>query len=222
MFAFDAGEILLIDKPHGWSSFDVVRSVKPHLGGAKVGHAGTLDPLATGLMLLCTGKWTRHLGQMGDYNKCYLGSLRLGLTTPCYDLERPPDAHYPTDHIGPEDVYATARQLMGNQMQVPPVFSAIKVDGKRSYKAARKGTADALPPRAIKIHELRVLSIDLPDVHFEVHCSKGTYIRSLAHDWGRLLNSGAVLTSLRRISIGAYRVEHAIDPKLFRLLLEST
>jgi len=222
MFAFDAGEILLIDKPHGWSSFDVVRHMKRYLGGAKVGHAGTLDPLATGLMLLCTGKWTRHLGQMGEYDKRYRGTLRLGLTTPCYDLERPPDAYYPTDHIRPEDVHAVAQQLTGNQMQVPPVFSAIKVDGKRSYKAARQGTADALPPRSVTIYDLKVLAIELPDVHFEVHCSKGTYIRSLAHDWGRLLHSGAVLTSLRRTSIGAYRVEHAMEPNYISALIEST
>jgi len=222
MFHFDTGEILLIDKPHGWSSFDVVRHMKRRLGGAKVGHAGTLDPLATGLMLLCTGKWTRHLGQMGDYDKRYLGTLRLGLTTPCYDLERQPDAYYPTDHIRTEDVQATAQQLTGKQMQVRPVFSAIKVDGKRSYKSARQGTADALPPRAVQIYGLKVVSVQLPDVHFEVHCSKGTYIRSLAHDWGRLLNSGAVLTSLRRTSIGAYRVEHAMSPEYFKALIEST
>jgi tRNA pseudouridine55 synthase len=222
MFQFDAGEILLIDKPHGWSSFDVVRHLKRHLRGAKVGHAGTLDPLATGLILLCTGKWTRHLGQMGDYDKCYTGTLRLGLTTPCYDTERQPDAFYPIDHIRTEDVHAVVQQLTGDQMQIPPVFSAIKVDGKRSYKAARQGTAEALPPRAVTIFDLRVLAVELPDVHFEVHCSKGTYIRSLAHDWGRLLNSGAVLTSLRRTSIGAYRVEHAMEPNYIKALIEST
>jgi len=221
MFHFDTGEILLIDKPHGWSSFDVVRSLKRCLNGAKIGHAGTLDPLATGLMLLCTGRWTRHLGLMGDYDKRYLGSLRLGLTTPCYDLERPPDAYYPTQHIRPEDVYAAAGQLTGPQMQKPPVFSAIKVDGKRSYQSARKGTAGPLPPRPIEIYDLQIVAIDLPDVHFEVHCSKGTYIRSLAHDWGRLLGSGAVLTSLRRTCIGAYRVEHALQPANFKALIES-
>jgi len=222
MFQFDSGEILLVDKPRGWSSFDVVRSVKRLVGGAKVGHAGTLDPLATGLMLLCTGNWTRHLGQMGDYDKRYSGTLRLGLTTPCYDLELPSDAHYPIEHICLEDVQVTARQLTGAQMQIPPVFSAIKVDGKRSYKAARKGTADALPPRAIEIYDLRVVAVDIPDVHFEVHCSKGTYIRSLAHDWGRLLYSGAVLTSLRRTGIGAYRVDHAMEPKSLKEFIEST
>jgi tRNA pseudouridine55 synthase len=222
MFQFDSGEILLLDKPLGWSSFDVVRSVRRAAGGAKVGHAGTLDPLATGLMLLCTGKWTRHLGRMGDYDKTYTGTLRLGITTPCYDLELPPDAHYPTGHITDEAVRAVARQLTGPQMQVPPVFSAIKVEGKRSYKAARRGSADSpLPPRAVDIYALRVVSVDLPDVHFEVHCSKGTYIRSLAHDWGRLLHSGAVLTALRRTAIGAYRVDHAMAPAYFKALVET-
>ena len=210
-----SGSLLLVDKPAEWTSFDVVNKIRGHLRRAlgvkkiKVGHAGTLDPMATGLLLICTGKWTKKLADMQGMDKGYTGTLRLGATTPSYDAETEVDATYPTDHIEPEDLEAARRRLVGPQEQIPPVFSAIKVDGQPLYKRARKGEKVEVKARPVVIHEFELRRIELPEVDFYVSCSKGTYIRSLAYDFGQLLDSGAYLTALRRTWIGQYRIEDA-------------
>ena len=212
-----SGSLLLVDKPRDWTSFDVVNKIRGHLRRAlgvkkiKVGHAGTLDPMATGLLLICTGKWTKKLADMQGMDKGYTGTLRLGATTPSYDAETEVDATYPIDHIEPEDLEAARRQLTGPLEQLPPMFSAIKVDGQPLYKKARKGETVEVKPRPVTIHEFALTRIALPDVDFSVTCSKGTYIRSLAYDFGRLLDSGAYLTALRRTWIGPHRIEDAWD-----------
>ncbi len=214
---FASGSLLLVDKPTDWTSFDVVNKIRGHLRRAlgvkkiKVGHAGTLDPMATGLLLICTGKWTKKLAQMQGMDKGYTGTLRLGATTPSYDAETEVDQTYPYEHLTVEDLETARRQLTGPLEQLPPVFSAIKVDGQPLYKRARRGEKVAVQPRPVTVHEFALRRIDLPDVDFYVHCSKGTYIRSLAHDFGKLLDSGAYLTALRRTWIGPYPIENAWD-----------
>ncbi|WP_306349798.1 tRNA pseudouridine(55) synthase TruB [Flavobacterium sp. '19STA2R22 D10 B1'] len=219
--SFQNGKVLLIDKPLHWSSFQAVNkikwSLKKHLGlkKIKVGHAGTLDPLATGLLIVCTGKFTKNIQELQGMVKEYTGTFHLGATTPSYDLETEVDHHYPIDHINDELINQTTFQFIGEIDQRPPIFSAIKKDGVRLYEHARKGEEIAIPTRKVEIHEFEITRIALPEVDFRVVCSKGTYIRSLAYDFGQALNSGAHLTALRRTKIGEYSVEDAISATEF-------
>lgn len=223
-YHFEDGEVLLIDKPLGWTSFDVINRfrvfLKKNLGIKKIkaGHAGTLDPLATGLLIVCTGKFTKRIGEFQDREKEYTGTFRLGATTPSYDLEHEVDQTYPTGHISPEMIYDVAVAFTGELMQVPPVYSAIKIDGKRAFKYARKGKDPDLAARPVTIHEFEITRIEMPDVDFRIRCSKGTYIRSLARDFGEKLGSGAHLTTLCRTRIGEFRLEDAHHLEM--LLLE--
>ncbi|UUC45951.1 tRNA pseudouridine(55) synthase TruB [Flavobacterium cerinum] len=213
---FQEGQVLLIDKPLNWSSFQAVNkikwSLKKHLDlkKIKVGHAGTLDPLATGLLIVCTGKFTKRIPELQGMIKEYTGTFHIGATTPSYDLETEIDATFPTEHITEELLYETIAQFLGEIDQKPPVFSAIKKDGKRLYEHARKGEEVEIAARKTVIHEFEITRIALPEVDFRVVCSKGTYIRSLAYDYGLALQSGAHLTALRRTKIGDYSVDNAM------------
>ena len=218
---FLEGKVVLIDKPLHWSSFQAVNkikwSLKKHLGlkKIKVGHAGTLDPLATGLLIVCTGKFTKRIPELQGMIKEYTGTFYIGATTPSYDLETEVNATFPTNHITNELIEETLKQFIGEIDQKPPVFSAIKKDGKRLYEHARKGEEVEIAARKTTIHEFELTRIALPEVDFRVVCSKGTYIRSLAYDYGQALNSGAHLTALRRTKIGEFSVEGAITPEAF-------
>ena len=214
--AYLEGSVLYIDKPLTWTSFDVVNkirwSLKTNLGikKIKVGHAGTLDPLASGLVIVCTGRATKKISQFQDLEKAYDAKIRLGATTPSFDLETEVDQSFPWEHITNEMVNQALEKLTGPQDQMPPIFSAKSVDGKRAYTMARKGKTVELKPVAISIHKLALQSIDLPDLSVHVECSKGTYIRSLARDLGEELKSGGHLTGLRRTRIGPYSVSDAL------------
>lgn len=205
---FKKGEVLLVDKPYGWSSFDVIRKLKKPIG-AKVGHAGTLDPMATGLLILCTGRKTKSIESYQAQEKEYTGTLCLGHTTPSYDAETEADAHFPTGHIDEALVRKTSLHFLGEQQQRPPVYSAVKVQGKRAYKMARKGEDILLKTRNVTIYELEVLRLKAGRADFRVRCSKGTYIRTLAHDWARKMGSGGHLCALRRTATGPHRIEDA-------------
>jgi tRNA pseudouridine55 synthase len=214
-FNFEEGEILLINKPLTWSSFDVINRFRVFLKKnldikkIKVGHAGTLDPLADGLLIVCTGKFTKRIEEFQGQEKEYTGTFRLGATTPSFDLEHDIDQTYETIHITPELIYEAARKLTGDLMQVPPVFSAIKIGGKRAYKFARKDEDPGLAARLVNVREFEITRIELPEVDFRISCSKGTYIRSLARDFGLALGSGAHLTALRRTRIGEFLLKDA-------------
>lgn len=218
---FSEGKIVLIDKPLQWSSFQAVNkikwSLKKHLGlkKIKVGHAGTLDPLATGLLIVCTGKFTKRISELQGMEKEYTGTFYIGATTLSYDLETQVNETFPTGHIDDNLIKDTVPQFMGEIDQKPPVFSAIKKDGKRLYEHARKGEEVEIASRKTTIHEFEITRIALPEIDFRVVCSKGTYIRSLAHDFGHALQSGAHLTALRRTKIGEYSVKNAISPEAF-------
>jgi len=213
---YQSGQILLIDKPLHWTSFQVVNKLrwelkqKFKLKNIKVGHAGTLDPLATGLLIICTGKMTKQIDTFQAQIKEYTGTLVLGSTTPSYDLETEINETFPTDHITPSLIEATTKQFLGDIQQYPPVFSAIKKDGKRLYEFARAGENVEIKSRTISISEFEITKIDIPNIDFRVVCSKGTYIRSLAHDFGKALQSGAHLSALRRTKIGDFNVEAAV------------
>ena len=207
------GEILLIDKPYGWSSFQAVKKVKWLLKAKKVGHAGTLDPLATGLLILCTEKKTKEIESIQGQEKEYTGTITVGATTPSYDMETEPNQTFPFDHITLELINETLPKFIGDISQIPPLFSAIKVDGKRAYTLARQGSDHELKSRIINIREFEITRIELPEIDFRVCCSKGTYIRTLAFDFGKALGSGAHLSALRRTKIGNYSVEYAIEPQ---------
>jgi tRNA pseudouridine55 synthase len=212
---FEEGAVILIDKPLTWTSFDVINRFRNflrkqyNLKKLKVGHAGTLDPLADGLLIVCTGKFTKRIDEFQAQEKEYTGTFRLGATTPSYDLEHEIDQVYNTDHITEAMIYNAARELSGDIMQIPPVYSAIKVGGKRAYKFARKDEELKLESRKVNIREFEITRIAMPDVDFRISCSKGTYIRSIARDFGEALQSGAHLTSLRRTRIGEFRVADA-------------
>ncbi len=208
-FDFEAGEVLLLDKPLTWTSFDVVRKVKNTLRPRKIGHAGTLDPLATGLLILCTGKKTKEIDQIQAQDKEYEGTFRLGQTTPSFDLETPVDAEQPYAHLTEAQIGAAAATFLGKIEQVPPVFSAVKVAGKRAYELARQGQEAEIKPKTIEINTFEITRIALPDLDFRVVCSKGTYIRSLARDLGMALGCGAHLTRLVRTRIGEHRLADA-------------
>ena len=213
---FQTGEMILIDKELNWTSFDVVsklrNSIKKKLNikKIKVGHAGTLDPLATGLLIICTGKMTKRIDEFSGLNKTYIGKMTIGSTTPSYDLETKPNVYYPTEHINKNLIIETAKKFVGKIDQKPPVFSAVKKDGVRLYKLARKGVKVEVEKREIIIHDFLIRSINFPEVEFSLTCSKGTYIRSLAHDFGKELGSGAHLSELRRTSIGDYSVDNSL------------
>ena len=212
---FLSGKVLLIDKPLNWTSFQVVNKLRWkikktfNLKKIKVGHAGTLDPLATGLLIICTGKMTKEIDTYQGQDKEYTGTIFLGNTTPSFDLETKVDQTFPTDHITQELIHEATRKFIGSIDQVPPVFSAVKKDGKRLYEFARAGEKVTVTPRKVTIHEFDIIKIDKNLLYFRVVCSKGTYIRSLVHDFGKALNSGAYLSSLRRIKIGEFGVENA-------------
>ncbi len=219
--SFLNGQLLLIDKPLGWSSFQAVNKIKWairkkfNLRRIKVGHAGTLDPLATGLLLICTGKFTKKIETFQNQRKEYTGTITLGATTPSYDLETEIDKVFSTDCITKEAIYLTVDKFTGEIEQRPPVFSALKKDGKRLYEYARDGKEIKINKRKVVISEFEIKAMELPTLEFRVVCSKGTYIRSLAHDFGKALNSGGYLSSLRRTKIGDYNVNKAVDPVAF-------
>ncbi|MCX6303687.1 MAG: tRNA pseudouridine(55) synthase TruB [Bacteroidetes bacterium] len=234
-FQFEQGEILLINKPYTWTSFDVVgklRSVIRQRMGVrkiKIGHAGTLDPLATGLLILCTGKFTRRIDEFQGLEKEYTGTFRLGATTPSFDLETPIDNTYPLDNLTGCDTLALRKMIQDAAEhftttfdQVPPQFSAIKVDGKRAYESARKDISVEIKARQVTISAFEITRVELPDVDFRVVCSKGTYIRSLARDFGELLGSGAYLTALCRTRIGTFHLRDAYDLSDFEKMLPDT
>lgn len=201
--------ILLIDKPKGWTSFDVVKKVKYSLKLKKVGHAGTLDPLATGLLLVGTGKCTKELQMLQTQDKTYEGIIEVGKTTPSYDLETEFDSISDFIHLQEEQVVKAAHQLTGKIQQIPPAHSAVKINGVRAYKIARKKEKVDIEPREVTVFEFAVLKISLPEVHFRIQCSKGTYIRSIAHDFGKILGVGGYLKELRRTRIGTYGIEQS-------------
>jgi len=219
---FLEGQILLIDKPLTWSSFQAVNKLKYIFKRKydlpkkfKIGHAGTLDPLATGLLIICTGKFTKKITEIQAQAKEYTGTITVGATTPSYDLETEVDATFPTEHISEALILETTKQFLGEIDQKPPVFSAIKKDGKRLYEHARAGEEVEIASRKTTIHEFEITRIALPEIDFRVKCSKGTYIRSLAFDFGIALNSGAHLTALRRTKIGDYDVINGVSPEAF-------
>lgn len=216
------GKVILVDKPLKWSSFQAVNKLKYVLKNElnlpkkfKIGHAGTLDPLATGLLIICTGKFTKRITEIQAQAKEYTGTIILGATTPSYDLETEVDATFPTEHITEALILETTKQFIGEIDQKPPVFSAIKKDGKRLYEHARAGEEVEIQSRKTTIHEFEITRIQLPEVDFRVTCSKGTYIRSLAFDFGLALQSGGHLSVLRRTKIGNYSVENAVSPEDF-------
>lgn len=221
------GQTLLIDKPIGWSSFQAVNAIKWsikrkfNLKKIKVGHAGTLDPLATGLLIICTGKFTKRINEFQAQDKEYTGIITLGATTPSFDLETEIDATYPTHHITEALIKKTINQFIGVVEQVPPIYSALKKDGKRLYEYAREGKEVEIKKREITISEFEITQITEHNLFFRVVCSKGTYIRSLAHDFGKALGSGAHLSELRRTKIGDFNVDNATTTESFNNLLQS-
>nr|WP_298990041.1 tRNA pseudouridine(55) synthase TruB [uncultured Polaribacter sp.] len=214
--SFLEGKVLLIDKPLNWTSFQAVNKIRWHIKQRfkikkiKVGHAGTLDPLATGLLIICCGKETKNINTYQGQIKEYTGTFTIGATTPSYDLETEVDKIYPTDHISETLVKETTQQFIGTIQQKPPIFSAIKKDGKRLYEIARKGETTEIKSREVTISEFEITNINFPKVDFRVVCSKGTYIRSLAYDFGLALNSGAHLSALRRTKIGNFSVDNSL------------
>nr|WP_317631255.1 tRNA pseudouridine(55) synthase TruB [uncultured Flavobacterium sp.] len=219
---YQEGQILLVDKPLTWSSFQAVNKVKyaliKNLGlpkKFKIGHAGTLDPLASGLLIICTGKFTKRIPELQGQIKEYTGTITVGATTPSYDLETEVNETFATEHITNELILETTKQFIGEIDQVPPVFSALKKEGKRLYEHARAGEEVEIASRKIEISEFEITRIELPEIDFRVVCSKGTYIRSLAFDFGKSLNSGAHLTALRRTKIGEFSVTNGVLPTDF-------
>ncbi len=224
----EQGEILLVNKPSHWTSFDVVNklryAVTKKVGKRiKVGHAGTLDPLATGLLLVCTGKMTKQIDDYSGMDKEYTGTLKLGATTPSFDSETEVNATFPVSHITDGLLQQAATSFLGDIEQVPPVYSAIKIDGRAAYISARKGQEVEMKARKVTIKQFELTRIALPEVDFKVLCTKGTYIRSLAHDFGKAVNSGAHLTALCRTKIGQFDLKDALDiPPLIEKIFEST
>lgn len=211
----ERNEVILIDKPLKWTSFDVVNKVRWAGKYKKVGHAGTLDPLATGLLILCTGKMTKQIDTFQAQEKEYTGTLVLGKTTPSVDLETEFDAEYPINHITQEAINQVVSQLSGVIEQIPPAHSAIKVNGKRAYESARKGEEVIIKSRQVEIKEFDIDTANFPEIAFRIVCSKGTYIRSLVRDFGKLLDSGAYMSSLRRTRIGEFKIENALTIEQF-------
>jgi len=226
MLNIDEGEILLVNKPYRWTSFDVIGSLRgliKHLIGKKIkiGHAGTLDPLATGLLIVCTGKATKRIEEFKDFDKEYTGTFVLGATTPSYDMEKEVNETFPTSHITPEMIYEAAQNLSGDIMQIPPMFSAIKIDGKRAYESARKDKDLGLVARPVSVPEFEITRIEMPEVDFRIVCSKGTYIRSLARDFGLSLYSGAYLSALCRTRVGPHLLSNAYEVEELKTILRA-
>ena len=222
MLDYKEGEVLYFNKPLGWTSFKLVGHVRYHICRCmgvkklKVGHAGTLDPLATDVLIVCTGKATKRIEEFQYHTKEYVATIRLGATTPSYDLEHEIDATYPTEHITREAVEQVLQKFVGEIQQIPPAFSACMVNGKRAYDLARKGEDVELKPKLLVIDEIELLECNLPDIKVRVVCSKGTYIRALARDIGLALESGAHLIALERTRVGNVRVEECLDPRTFK------
>lgn len=212
---FSEGCTILVDKPYTWTSFDVVNKIrwnlKQRLGvkKIKVGHAGTLDPLATGLLIICVGKHTKLIDQIMGGEKTYTGTILLGKTTPSYDLETEYNEDFPTEHITAEMIEEVRKTFLGEQQQIPPIFSAKQVDGKRAYDLARAGKEIVLKSNTVHISDFKISMDRFPEIDFEISCSKGTYIRSIAYDFGKALNSGGVLTALRRTKSGDLTIENS-------------
>lgn len=233
MFDFINGEIILIDKEPGWTSFDVVNFIKPAIWTyeekkydvrykVKIGHAGTLDPLASGLLVICTGKKTKSIQQIQELPKTYTGTFYVGAVTPTFDKEEPISQQWDISHITNEMIIETAKKFIGPQMQIPPVHSAVNVNGKRAYQWARKNVDVSIMPKPIEIYRFDIKKIYLPYVDFEIECSKGTYIRAIARDFGNALNAGAFLESLRRTKTGHYDVKDALPVKVFLDVLKKS
>lgn len=213
--SFEEGRVLLINKPLRWTSFDAVRKIRNLTRTKKVGHAGTLDPLATGLLIVCTGKFTKKINEYMAQEKEYTGTITLGAVTPTYDLESEPQDFQPVDHLNEETLRDATKPFTGNILQTPPIHSAIKKEGKRVYELARRGEEVKLEPRPVTIYEFTLTKIELPHVHFRVVCSTGTYIRSLANDFGAQLGCGGYLSSLCRTRIGNFRLAEAFTIEQF-------
>ena len=209
------GKVVLINKPFRWTSFDAVKKLRILTDVSKVGHAGTLDPLATGLLIICTGKFTKKINEYMGMEKEYVGTFTLGATTPTYDLESEPGNFKTTAHLSPEIIHAATRQFTGAIMQLPPAHSAIKKEGKRLYELARKGKEVVLEARAVTISSFEILNFFLPVIEFRVVCSTGTYIRSLAKDFGEAMGTGGYLSSLCRTRIGSFHLKDALTPDEF-------
>ena len=215
------GQLLLVDKPLKWTSFQVVNKLrwairaKYGIKKIKVGHAGTLDPLATGLLIICTGKFTKKIHEYQGLLKEYTGTITVGSSTPSFDLETDINETFPTKHITTDLIQETTKEFIGEIMQAPPVFSALKKDGERLYKKARRGEEVDIPKRLVTVYEFEITKIELPKIDFRISCSKGTYIRSIAHDFGKALQSGGHLSALRRTKIGNFAVDKAQDPLKF-------
>ena len=214
-FPFQDGCMFLVDKPHGWTSFDVVNKlryrIRKKLGVKKfkVGHAGTLDPMATGLLNICVGKWTKRLGELEGLGKTYTGTIALGASTPSFDAETEVDSHYPTQHLDLAMLRQAAEDFTGDIEQIPPMYSALKVDGQPLYKRARRGEMIEVKARPVTVHRFELTNFSGDSVDFVISCSKGTYIRSLAHDLGQAVGSGGYLTALRRTEVGPYHIDRA-------------
>jgi tRNA pseudouridine55 synthase len=213
--SFEQGQVLLIDKPLKWTSFDVIQKLRKILRIRKIGHAGTLDPLATGLLIICTGKFTKRINEYMAQEKEYTGTFTLGATTPTYDLESEPENFRPVEAITEEMINSATKNFIGEIFQVPPIHSAIKIGGTRVYELARQGKEVKLEPRKITIKEFEITKIEMPIVHFKVVCSTGTYIRSLAFDFGEALGCGAHLSSLCRTRIGEFTIADAMNLEEF-------
>lgn len=215
MYDFTEGEVLLIDKPYQWTSFDVVKKIRGAAKIKKIGHAGTLDPLATGLLILCTGKKTKQIESFQEREKEYTATMLLGKTTPSVDLETDFDGEFSLEGISLEQIRAAILPFLGTIRQTPPLYSAVRVDGKRAYKLAREGKEAVLKERQIFIREFELTSVKLPIIEFRLVCSKGTYVRSLVRDFGEALGVGACMTALRRVRVGDMRVQDACSPEEF-------
>ena len=221
MQPFLDGKVILIDKPYKWTSFDVVKKIRILTGVSKVGHAGTLDPLATGLLIICTGSFTKKISLYMNMEKEYTGLMILGASTKTYDLESAPENFIDTSNLSIEKIYAETANFVGEILQTPPVHSAIKKDGKPAYLMARKGKEIILEPRKITISSFDIIEINLPEIKFKVVCSTGTYIRSLVNDFGKKLQTGAYLSSLRRTRIGNFKIEDALTPEILQTEIEA-
>ena len=223
---FEEGQVLLFNKPVYWTSFDLVNKVRIMIRSAlgikkiKVGHAGTLDPLASGLMIICTGRATKKIDEFRDLDKEYIATFHIGKTTPSFDLETETDNQYPTDHITEDIVIDVLNGFLGEQKQLPPIYSAKQIDGKRAYEFARKGIQKDLIPVTVFFREIELLSFDIPESKIRLICSKGTYIRSFARDFGIALKSGSYLSALERTAIGPYKVNNAFDLEKFQVYVE--
>lgn len=217
----DEGKVILINKELRWTSFDVIKKIRNLVKVKKVGHAGTLDPLATGLLIVCIGKKTKQINQFMDLEKEYTGSMVLGKTTPSVDLETEINSDSSIDHITEDDILVTSKKFIGKLMQVPPIYSALKKDGEPLYKKARKGEKVKIDPREVESKEFEITKIDFPEIHFRLVCSKGFYVRSLVHDFGYELGVGAYMSALNRTRIGDNKIEDAVTVEEFKQSIET-